>query len=234
LRASELIGRDINNAANDEIGQIDDLIVSRDGDKVMAIVSLGGFLGVGSKMVAIPYEDLRITKDGEHVYYDATKDELQARKEFTYAEDRSGKATTVGASQSAVDGRQPSGVAKSDVNRPAGDTRYGADDRVAGRETKPADNSAQNSRDADGDELTPLDQSHADADVEITRAIRKMLVDDDTLGTDARNVKVITVDGMVTLRGAVENAEEQARIVAIAKEAAGMGRVSNELQVTKR
>lgn len=100
-------------------------------------------------------------------------------------------------------------------------------------ESRPADNSVHNERDRSGDTLTPLDQSNAEADVEITRTIRKMLVDDDSLGTNAENVKVITVDGMVTLRGAVASADEQARIVAIAKEAAGAGRVTNELQVIK-
>jgi sporulation protein YlmC with PRC-barrel domain len=79
LRASELIGRSIRNANNDEIGEIDDLIVSQDGDKVMAVLSLGAFVNLGSKLVAIPYEELRVTKDGKYVYYNATKDELQRR-----------------------------------------------------------------------------------------------------------------------------------------------------------
>jgi len=109
-----------------------------------------------------------------------------------------------------------------------------AAERTVVSEVKPADNSARNARDATGDKVTPLDQSPAKADVEITRSIRKMLVDDDALGTNAQNVKVITVDGMVTLRGPVANAAEQARIVAIANEAAGPDRVLNELQVIKR
>jgi len=106
--------------------------------------------------------------------------------------------------------------------------------RAAVSEAKPADNSTHNARDVAGDDLTPLDQSHAKADVEITRSIRKMLVDDNTLGTNAQNVKVITVDGMVTLRGAVATADEQTRIAAIAKETVGVDRVVNELQVIKR
>ena len=107
-------------------------------------------------------------------------------------------------------------------------------DRVTADEAKPADNSTHNARDVSGRDLTPLDQSNDDADVELTRAIRERLVDDDTLGTNAQNVKVITVDGVVTLRGPVENANERARIVAIATEAAGLDRVQNELQVIER
>lgn len=109
-----------------------------------------------------------------------------------------------------------------------------AADLVTVSETKPADNSAHNARDAAGNQVTPLDQSHAEADVELTRSIRKMLVDDATLGTNAQNVKVITVNGMVTLRGPVANAAEQGRIVAIATDAAGVDRVVNELEVIKR
>jgi len=107
-------------------------------------------------------------------------------------------------------------------------------DRVAVEETKPADNTAHNANDVAGHDLTPLDQSSDEADVELTRAIRERLVDDDTLGTNAQNVKVITVDGVVTLRGPVENANERARIMAIATEAAGLDRVQNELQVIDR
>jgi len=109
-----------------------------------------------------------------------------------------------------------------------------AAERTVVSEVKPADNSARNARDATGDKVTPLDQSPAKADVEITRSIRKMLVDDDALGTNAQNVKVITVDGMVTLRGAVATADEQTRIAAIATETVGVNRVVNELQVIKR
>ena len=235
LRASDLIGRDIHNADNDEIGEIDDLIVSRDGDKVMAIVSLGGFFDLGSKLVAIPYQDLRVTKDGKRVYYNATKAELEARSEFTYADsEHPAKAKPAHEKLSAVDSRRPSAVTKDDVNQSSGDTNRTVADRPAVSKTKPADNSAHNAHDVAGDALTPLDQSHAAADVDITRSIRKVLVDDGTLGTNAQNVKVITVDGMVTLRGAVANANEQARIVAIAKEAAGLDHVQDELEVIKR
>ena len=113
-------------------------------------------------------------------------------------------------------------------------TSLAAADRVAVSEVKPADNSANNARDVPGEDLTPLDQSNAEADVEITRSIRKMLVDDESLGTNAQNVKVITAGGMVTLRGAVATADEQARIVSIAEKAAGLDHVVNELQVIKR
>ena len=117
---------------------------------------------------------------------------------------------------------------------PAATTGLAAADRTAAGEGKPADNSARNARDATGEKVTPLDQSHAESDVELTRAIRKSLVDDATLGTNAQNVKVITVDGMVTLRGPVATAGELERVVAVANKAAGADRVVNELEVIKR
>jgi hypothetical protein len=104
-------------------------------------------------------------------------------------------------------------------------------DRTAANDRKPADNSIHNERDKDGATLTPLDQSSAMADVELTRSIREQLVDDDSLGTNAQNVKVITIDGMVTLRGTVATDEEHARVVAIAHDTAGADRVVDELEV---
>src|ERR1700719_640799 len=66
------------------------------------------------------------------------------------------------------------------------------------------DNSAQNQRDRDHQTLTPIDQSNKPADLETTRNIRQALVKDDRLSTEAKNVKIITVDGAVTLRGPVK------------------------------
>lgn len=235
LRASDLIGRDIHNAEDDEIGEIDDLIVSRDGDKVMAILSLGGFMDLGSRLVAIPYEDLRVTRDGKSIYYNATTDELKGRSAFSYADgERPFKARPMEDTSSAVDGRQTGVLVTDEVMLSTEDTLDTSADRIALTEAGSADNSARNAQDGAGDDLTPLDQSHAETDVDITRNIRKALVDDDSLGTNAQNVKVITVDGMVTLRGPVANANEQARIVAIAKEAAGLDRVQDDLEVKER
>ena len=97
-----------------------------------------------------------------------------------------------------------------------------------------ADSSGRNTRDRDGTTLTPLDQSSAPADVELTRNIRKTIVEDDSLGTDARNVKVITVNGNVTLRGPVETANERDRIVSVAKQLAGDAHVTDELEIATR
>ena len=100
-----------------------------------------------------------------------------------------------------------------------------ASDRAA------ADNTAQNQRDRDHQTLTPIDQSNKPADLETTRNIRSALVKDDQLSTEAKNVKIITVDGNVTLRGPVKSDQEKAAIMAKAAQVAGDAKINNELQV---
>jgi hypothetical protein len=70
-------------------------------------------------------------------------------------------------------------------------------------------------------------------DTDITAAIRRAVVDDKTLSAGAKNVKVITVSGKVTLRGQVKSDEEKASIEAMAKSTAGVSGVDNQLQVKK-
>lgn len=82
--------------------------------------------------------------------------------------------------------------------------------------------------------LEAEDQSNADADVELTRNIRRALTDDSTLSMNAHNVKIITAAGNVTLRGPVNSDAERRKVEAIAKQAAGGRPVVNELEVDKR
>ena len=98
--------------------------------------------------------------------------------------------------------------------------------------TAPAepDNTGVNVRDREGVTLTPMDQGTSEADVERTRKIRSTITSTDGMSMQARNVKVITRDGAVTLRGPVESAQERAAIEAIAREA-GATRVDNQLEI---
>jgi hyperosmotically inducible periplasmic protein len=106
-----------------------------------------------------------------------------------------------------------------------------SDTGVAADEKKPADNSAKNERDRSGETKTPEDQSNSPEDVKITKAIRQAVVKDDALTMTAKNIKIITAGGQVTLRGPVNNAEEKAKIEKIAKAAAGATKVDNQLEV---
>ena len=93
------------------------------------------------------------------------------------------------------------------------------------------DNTGKNVRDRDDNTLTPSDQSSDKADVELTRRIRKAVVADKSLSTNAHNIKIITVNGMVTLRGPVKNEKEKTKIVAKAQKLAGAKQVENQLEV---
>jgi osmotically-inducible protein OsmY len=94
-----------------------------------------------------------------------------------------------------------------------------------------ADNTGKNVRDRDDATLTPLDQGTSEADVTATREVRKAIVDTDGLSMNARNVKVVTRDGVVTLRGPVDSTEEKARIAGLARKTAGVSRVVDQLEV---
>jgi len=94
-----------------------------------------------------------------------------------------------------------------------------------------ADNTARNARDRESKTLTPLDQSEKASDVEVTQRIRKSLVRDKSLSTNAKNVKIITVDGEVTLRGPVKSQKERAKIFANAKRIAGGHKVDDQLEI---
>jgi hyperosmotically inducible periplasmic protein len=96
-----------------------------------------------------------------------------------------------------------------------------------------ADNSGRNVRDSEGDSLTPMDQSNKPGDLELTKKIRSELVADDSLSLKAHNVKIISIDGIVTLRGPVENAAEKERIAMLAEKAAGSGKVRNHLEIAQ-
>jgi hypothetical protein len=94
-----------------------------------------------------------------------------------------------------------------------------------------AGNTALNVRDRDDKTLTPLDQGTSVADLEITAQIRKGIIGAQEMSVDAKNVKIITIDGRVTLRGPVNTAEEKRAIGEIANRIAGAGNVDNQLQV---
>ena len=98
--------------------------------------------------------------------------------------------------------------------------------------TKP-DNTATNERDRSGETQTSGDQSNSSADLKITQAIRQALMKDGELSTTAKNIKVITANGQVTLRGAVNNAQEKAKIDQIARSVGGGAPIVDQLDVIK-
>ena len=83
-RASKVLGASVVNEAGDTVGKIDEIIVGPDGKAPFVVLSVGGFLGVGDKLVVLPYEQMRT--DGKKIVLPgATKDSLKALPEFKYA-----------------------------------------------------------------------------------------------------------------------------------------------------
>ena len=101
---------------------------------------------------------------------------------------------------------------------------------AADEKTQP-DNTATNERDRSGETQTSGDQSNSPADLKVTQAIRQALMKDSELSTTAKNIKVITANGQVTLRGPVKTAQEKAKIDQLARSAAVGAHIDDQLDV---
>lgn len=115
----------------------------------------------------------------------------------------------------ATDGRQGQGTNQGEYDR--GNTEV--------------DNTSRNERDSSDATLTPMDQGGSEGDRTITQNIRKLVVDNGSLSVNAKNVKIITNNGVVTLRGPVDSSSERDFIANAAKSVAGVTSVDNQLEV---
>lgn len=209
-RASKLMGLTVQNLREETIGTVDNLIVDLSAGRVVAvIVSSGGFLGLGDTLSVVPPTALRFNADHDRLRLDTTKETLAAAPRFKTGEwpDFAQRDYTAGV--------------------------YRAYQQDAYLERQP-DNSGRNTRDRDGRTLTPADQGGHAIDIKTTQEIRRAVVAADGLSVNAKNVKIITVEGRVTLRGPVGSGEEKALIAAIATRVAGAAYVDNQLEVSPR
>ena len=85
-RASKVIGSSVLNEASEVIGKIDDLLVTRDGKEPYAVLSIGGFLGMGTHMVVVRYDSLKFA-DNKIVLPGGSKDGLKMLPTFQYAKE---------------------------------------------------------------------------------------------------------------------------------------------------
>jgi osmotically-inducible protein OsmY len=92
------------------------------------------------------------------------------------------------------------------------------------------ENTERNVRDQNDATLTPEDQKENESDIKITADIRQALVRDKSLSVNAQNVKIITRDGKVTLRGPVESGAESLKLQQITKQTPGVVQVDNQLE----
>lgn len=82
----KMVGMDVVSSNNEELGEIDNLIVTAPDNILYAIVSVGGFLGIGEKLVAVPVANLTKTNE-DKVRLNVTKEEIENAPEFRYTEE---------------------------------------------------------------------------------------------------------------------------------------------------
>ena len=86
IDSKALIGQDIVNANGDTVGEIENVVIDKDGAVKYVIAGVGGFLGVGEKHVALKWDALTITENGKHVVANVTKEQLEALPEHKVPE----------------------------------------------------------------------------------------------------------------------------------------------------
>lgn len=86
LRTSKIVGAEVYNDANENIGSVEDIVLKADGSMDEVVLSVGGFIGIGNKYVAVPYSDLKISRDGNSlkITTKATKDSLKALPDYQF------------------------------------------------------------------------------------------------------------------------------------------------------
>jgi sporulation protein YlmC with PRC-barrel domain len=120
LRATELVGERVHNAAGETLGEIKELVIPANRDRMLVILSVGGLGDIRDKLVALPYDDLRVTPDAGHFFYDRTEEQLKAVPEYSYdaaASDASSPRQAQRDTQAA-----PAAAARTDTDRPRATT----------------------------------------------------------------------------------------------------------------
>ena len=210
-KASDLVGMEVRNYQNEKLGKIEDLAVDLQAGRIVhVIVTTGGFAGIGNTLHAVPPGALHYDSTNKVVHLDSTREKLEAAPKFEMSKwDESSDPDRV-----------------TEVYR-----TYKVEPYFSTNNASAADNTARNVRDRNSGTLTPLDQGNSQADIDTTAQIRKGILAGKNMSVNARNVKVITNKGMVTLRGPVNTAEEKRLIGEIAANASRMEDVDNQLEV---
>jgi sporulation protein YlmC with PRC-barrel domain len=84
LRASKLIGSSVYNDQHEKIGSVDELLLDQNHDVTSAVLSVGGFLGIGSKLVKVPYRSLHVAND-TIVMSGASRDQLKSMPTYDFS-----------------------------------------------------------------------------------------------------------------------------------------------------
>ena len=177
----------------------------KDGKILAVIISSGGFLGVDDTLSAVPVAVLRYDNAAKAFKTKLTKEQLGKAPQFKKdAWPDYSEATSTEALRSYRDS-------------------------IGGDVSEP-DNSAQNEKETREDAPDPTDQGNSDKDVQITKDIRAGIMDAD-LSFNAKNIKIITNNEHVTLKGVVGSESERKVIIKIAGNHANTGKITDDMKV---
>jgi sporulation protein YlmC with PRC-barrel domain len=205
-RASQVMGVSVINTADENMGEVKDLVLDmKNGEILAVIISSGGFLGVADTLSAVPVQALWYDADAKSFKTKLTKEQLGKAPQFkTNAWPNYRDVTTL-------------------------ETLRLYRDAISGDVTAP-DNSAQNEKEMDENAVDPTDQGNSENDLQITKDIRSEIMSND-LSFNAKNIKVITKDECVTLKGVVDSKAEHQAILKISKNHADSAKIIDDLKV---
>jgi sporulation protein YlmC with PRC-barrel domain len=141
VQTEKLIGTNIKNAQNETVGEVKSVALGQDGKAEAVIVSVGGFLGVGEREVAIAWKDLTIADGGNVVTIKMTKDQLAALPEYKYLNtaDRGTVFRSTPADRPPMTAQRPADLPlRADAPRPADPPRVATPSRTADATTLPS------------------------------------------------------------------------------------------------
>jgi sporulation protein YlmC with PRC-barrel domain len=210
-KTSKLMGASVNNLEDEKIGNVMNFIVDLSSGRIVAvIISSGAYMGMDGELSAVPPNALRFNAEHDALQLDTSKEMLANSPHFK--------------SNDWPDFNQ-SGYAGGVYHAYKVEPYFNTD-----ANSEP-DNTARNVRDRDSSTLTPLDQGDSQSDIDTTAQIRKEVIATDGMSLNGRNIKIITMNGHVTLRGPVDTADEKRQIGDIADRIAQSSNVDNQLEV---
>lgn len=208
-RASQVIGINVKNAGDETIGEVEDLVLDMKDGKVLAVViTSGGFLGIADTLSAVPVSALRYDDAAKAFKTRLTKEQLVKAPHF-----KSDAWPDYSEANSMEEMRSYRESISGDVVAP--------------------DNTTQYQKQINKDALTPTDQGNSTKDVQITKDIRSGIMKTD-LSLNAKNIKIVTLNEHVTLKGLVASDTEHQAILKIAENHANTGKITDELKVNSK
>lgn len=210
-RASQVMGLNVKNSGDETIGEVEDLVLDMKAGKILAVViSSGGFLGMADTLSAVPVSALRYDTNATAFKTELTKAQLGKAPQFK--------------KEAWPDYNDAASIQALDTyGETIGDDVENAD----------VDNTAQNKKEMRADAVDPTSQGNSDKDIQITKDIRSSIMDTE-LSFNAKNIKIITSNEHVVLKGVVESDTEHQAVLKIARNHANSGKITDNLEVNSK